>query len=56
MPTTVIRQADWVIAWDEAAGRHVYRRGVDLAFTGDRIDFLGRGLLGSRTAPSPAPG
>ena len=21
MPTTVIRNADWVVAWDEAAGR-----------------------------------
>ena len=47
MPTTMIRNADWLIAWDEAAGRHVYRRGVDLAFTGDRIDFLGKGFAGT---------
>jgi len=46
MPTTVIRNADWVIAWDEAAGRHVYRRDVDLAFRDDCIVFLGKGFTG----------
>ena len=46
MTTTVIRNAAWAIAWDEALGRHVYRRGVDLAFEGDRIAFLGRGFAG----------
>jgi 5-methylthioadenosine/S-adenosylhomocysteine deaminase len=39
--TTVIRNAAWVIVWDEAAGRHAYRRNVDLAFTADRITFVG---------------
>src|SRR5579872_7283304 len=43
MPTTVIRNADWVIAWDEEAQRHTYRRSVDLAFTDDCIVFLGKG-------------
>jgi 5-methylthioadenosine/S-adenosylhomocysteine deaminase len=47
MPTTVIRDADWVIAWDEEAQRHTYRRGVDLAFTDDRIVFLGKGYAGA---------
>ena len=47
MPTTVIRNADWVIAWDEAASRQVYRRGVDLAFTGNSIDFIGPGYAGA---------
>jgi 5-methylthioadenosine/S-adenosylhomocysteine deaminase len=45
MTTTVIRNADWIVAWDEAAGRHVYRRGLDIAFD-DRITFLGRGYAG----------
>src|SRR5947207_4884743 len=47
MPTTVIRNADWVIAWDAAAGRHIYRRGVDVAFTDDRIAFIGPNFAGS---------
>jgi 5-methylthioadenosine/S-adenosylhomocysteine deaminase len=42
MTTTVIRNADWVIAWDETAERHVYRRGVDVVFADDRISFVGR--------------
>jgi N-methylhydantoinase B len=28
--TVLVRKADWVVAWD--GGRHVYRRGVDVAF------------------------
>ncbi len=47
MPTTVIRNIDWAICWDEARGRHVYRRGIDLAFAGDRIEFLGPGYAGA---------
>src|SRR5437868_5841523 len=46
MSMTVIKNAAWVIAWDEASARHVYRRGVDVAFTDDRIAFLGRGYAG----------
>jgi 5-methylthioadenosine/S-adenosylhomocysteine deaminase len=46
MPTTVIRNADWVIAWDEAASRHVFRRGVDLAFGDGRIIHLDRSYSG----------
>jgi 5-methylthioadenosine/S-adenosylhomocysteine deaminase len=47
MTTTVIRNADWVIAWDEAAERHVYRRGVDVVFADDRISFVGRNWQGA---------
>jgi 5-methylthioadenosine/S-adenosylhomocysteine deaminase len=47
MSTTVIRNAAWVIAWDEAADHHVYRRGVDVAFSDDRIAFIGRGYRGT---------
>jgi 5-methylthioadenosine/S-adenosylhomocysteine deaminase len=44
--TTLIRNADWVIAWDEAAGCHAYRRDADVAFTDDRIVFVGRNYTG----------
>lgn len=44
MPTTLIRNAAWVVAWDAASQRHVYRRDVDLAFAGDRIAFIGKGF------------
>jgi hypothetical protein len=33
MASIVIRNADWVIGWDEQAGRHIYRRNIDIAFT-----------------------
>ena len=47
MTTTVIRNADWVIAWDEAAGRHVYRRSIDIAFSGGTIVFVGQNFPGT---------
>ena len=46
MTTTLIKNADWVVAWDEIATRHVYRRGIDIAFDDDRIAFLGRDYSG----------
>jgi 5-methylthioadenosine/S-adenosylhomocysteine deaminase len=46
MTITVIKNAAWVIAWDEALRCQVYRRGVDLAFADDRILFLGHGFAG----------
>jgi 5-methylthioadenosine/S-adenosylhomocysteine deaminase len=46
MATTVIKNAAWVIAWDEGASRHVYRRGIDVAFSDDRIIFLGKDFAG----------
>jgi 5-methylthioadenosine/S-adenosylhomocysteine deaminase len=45
--TIVIRNADWVIAWDEVAGHHVYRRNVDIAFTDGTIVFVGRNYPGA---------
>src|SRR5215472_10099086 len=39
--TTIIRNADWLVAWDEAAGGHVYRRQTDLAFAGNTITAVG---------------
>ncbi len=47
MTTTVIRNADWVIAWDAGAGRHTYLRGVDVAFAGDRITHIGKRYAGA---------
>ncbi|HEV8679015.1 MAG TPA: amidohydrolase family protein [Stellaceae bacterium] len=46
MTTTVIRNAAWMIAWDEGLRRHTYRRNVDLAFTDDGIAFIGRDFAG----------
>jgi 5-methylthioadenosine/S-adenosylhomocysteine deaminase len=45
--TTVIRNADWVVAWDEKAGRHVYRRNIDIAFAGNTIVFVGSNYPGA---------
>ena len=47
MSTTVIRNAAWVIAWDEPQGRHAYRRDVDLAFADDRIVHVGPDYAGA---------
>ena len=46
MGTTVIRNIDWLIAWDEGARRHAYRRNADIAFADDRIAFVGRNYAG----------
>jgi cytosine/adenosine deaminase-related metal-dependent hydrolase len=45
--TTVIRNADWVIAWDDVAGCHVYRRNIDIAFTDGTIIFVGPNFPGT---------
>jgi 5-methylthioadenosine/S-adenosylhomocysteine deaminase len=46
MTTTVYRNVDWAITWDAGAGRHVYRRGIDIAFADGAISFVGRGYAG----------
>jgi cytosine/adenosine deaminase-related metal-dependent hydrolase len=38
---TVIRNAAWVVAWDENTARHVYRRDADVAFSADGILHVG---------------
>jgi len=48
--TTVIRNAGIVMAWDAAAGRHVYLRDADLAFAGTAITHAGRGYAGPADA------
>ena len=47
MTTTVIRNADWVILWDEGAGCHTYRRNTDIAFADNTIVFVGRNYPGA---------
>lgn len=42
--TTVIRRADWAIAWD--GSQHVYLRDADIAFDGSGITFVGHGYAG----------
>ncbi len=38
---TRIRNADWVVTFDAAAGKHVYRRGIDVEFAGNTISHVG---------------
>ena len=47
MTTTVIRNAAWVAAWDESTAGHVYRRDIDVAFTGNEIVHVGAGFAGA---------
>jgi cytosine/adenosine deaminase-related metal-dependent hydrolase len=44
--TTLIRNADWVIAWEASGRRHVYRKGIDVAFSGDAIVHVGPRFAG----------
>ncbi len=44
--TTHIKAADWVIAWEKEADRHVYLRDADVVFSRDRLVFVGSGYDG----------
>ncbi|MFC7688729.1 hypothetical protein ACFQY5_02885 [Paeniroseomonas aquatica] len=46
MPITVIRNADVLLAWDDATHQHVYMPNGDLAFEEGRILFVGRDYAG----------
>ena len=46
MATTVIKNADWAIAWQAQPGRHVYMRGVDVVFDGSTITHVGKDYAG----------
>ena len=46
MKTTVIRNADWVVAYDPATEGHTYLRGADVAFAGSEVTFVGEGREG----------
>ena len=50
---TLIKDADWAIAWDAAAGHHVFRRGIDVAFDGDRLTHVGKGYAGKADVTIP---
>src|ERR1044072_1989062 len=47
MTTTLIRQAGWAIAWDGGEKRHVYRKGIDIAFGPGGITHVGPGFQGA---------
>src|SRR6476469_3837277 len=51
--TTVVRAADWIVAWDEAEHSHVYLEKVDLAFRDGEMVFVGKDYDGpaERTIP-----
>ena len=46
MATTCIRNASWVVAWDDSAFEHRYLRDADVVFSGNTIDFVGQGFDG----------
>ena len=50
MATVRIRNASWVVAWDAAAKRHVYRRDVDI----DVVDGAIAAVGAANEAPVPA--
>ncbi len=47
MSTTLIRNADWAIAWDASQKCHVYRKGIDVAFDETGIAHVGPGFAGT---------
>ncbi len=46
MATTLIRNAELVVAWDASAKRHAYMPGADVAWEDGVIRFVGRGYDG----------
>ena len=52
--TTCIRNAAWIVAWDAAAGTHVYLRDADLAFSGNTILHVGKSWPGAADTTSTA--
>ena len=46
MATTVLRNAAWLVAWDQEQSTHVYRRDIDLVIEGSVISFVGKGYAG----------
>ena len=41
LPRKIVRNAAWLVAWDEAAQSHFYRRDIDLAIEGETIAAIG---------------
>ncbi len=46
MPVTLIRNADIVLAWDEATRQHVYMPNGDVAYEDGKLLFVGRDYAG----------
>jgi 5-methylthioadenosine/S-adenosylhomocysteine deaminase len=46
MPTRIIKNADWVIRWDEKENTHRYIRNADVVFQDDLIAFVGKDFEG----------
>ena len=44
---TLIRRADRVVAWDDAARSHVYLNDADIAFAEGKLTYVGRGYDGA---------
>jgi cytosine/adenosine deaminase-related metal-dependent hydrolase len=44
--TTVIRNAELVVAWDAATKQHIYLPDADVAYEGGALTFVGRGYKG----------
>ena len=44
--TTLIRNADWIVAYDATTGGHAYLRHTDVAFSGDAIVHVGKDYPG----------
>ena len=42
MPTTLIRKADLIVAWDASEKSHTYLPDADMAFTDGVLRFVGR--------------
>ena len=47
MTTTLIKSAAWAIAWDATEQRHVYRKGIDVAFGPAGIAHVGPDFRGA---------
>src|SRR4051794_4398799 len=41
MAVTLVEQASWVIAWDQASATHVYLRDCDVAFSDEGFVYVG---------------
>src|SRR5215472_17455178 len=48
-PRTIIRNAAWLVTWDEVAQSHCYRRDVDLVIAGETIAAIGPASLGDHS-------
>jgi 5-methylthioadenosine/S-adenosylhomocysteine deaminase len=44
---TCIRRADWVVAWDTVSESHQYLRDTDVAFSTERIEYVGPSYVGT---------